>query len=303
MRRHLALIVTSALVLAGCGSGGGGGEGLDSVDVGSGKTPSVAVEAGFTSEKTDVRVIADGSGEEIEDGDTVKLNYVAVNGRTGKEFDNSFKAEQPMVLTLDEGSVLPGFLKGLTGQKVGARVLAAIAPQDGFGASGQTQLGVEPDDTMLFLFDVVAKVPTTVSGDAQKLPSDVPQVTVEDDVPTGFDAGKDVPDEPAEATAHVVIKGDGAKIADDASITANYLGQVYPDGEVFDQSWSRGVPSVFSLDSVIPCWKELIPGQTVGSRIVLECPAADAYGDKPPEGSTIKAGDSLVFVVDLLDAA
>lgn len=302
MRRHLALIVTSALVLAGCGSGGGG-EDLDSVEIGSGKTPSVAVEAGFTTDKTDVRVIAEGSGEEIEDGDTVKLNYVAVNGRTGKEFDNSFKAEQPMVLTLDEGSVLPGFLKGLTGQKVGARVLAAIAPQDGFGANGQTQLGVESDDTMLFLFDVVAKVPTTVSGTAEKLPSDVPQLTLKDDVPTGFEAGKDVPDEPAEATAHVVVKGEGEKIADDASVTANYLGEVYPDGEVFDESWSRGAPSVFSLDSVIACWKDLIPGQTVGSRVVLECPADDAYGDEPPEGSTIKAGDSLVFVVDLLDAA
>lgn len=301
MRRHLVLIVTSAIVLAGCGSGGS--EDLDSVEVGSGKTPTVAVEAGFTTEKTDVRVVAEGSGEEIQDGDTVKLNYVAVNGRTGKEFDNSFKAEQPMVLTLDEGSVLPGFLKGLTGQKVGARVLAAIAPQDGFGSNGQGQLGVEADDTMLFLFDVVAKIPTTVSGEQEKAPADVPQVTLEDDVPTGFKAGKDVPDEPAEAAVHVLVKGEGEKIADDASVTANYLGQVYPDGEVFDQSWSRGVPSVFSLDSVILCWKDLIPGQTVGSRVVLECPADDAYGDEPPDGSTIKAGDSLVFVVDLLDAA
>ena len=42
MRRHLVLLVTSVLVLAGCGSGGG--EGLDSVEVGSGKNPTVAVD-------------------------------------------------------------------------------------------------------------------------------------------------------------------------------------------------------------------------------------------------------------------
>ena len=81
-----------------------------------------------------------------------------------------------------------------------------------------------------------------------------------------------------------MIQGDGAEVKKGQTITAHYVGQVYPDGEVFDSSWTKGPPASFSLDQVIKCWKDLIPGQKVGSRIVLVCPADTAYGDSPQEG-------------------
>ena len=86
MRRNLALALTSvlALVLAGCGAGSGG---LDDVKVSSAKSPSVTVPDDFTASATETRVVKEGSGAEVKDGDTVKLNYVAVNGRTGKQFE------------------------------------------------------------------------------------------------------------------------------------------------------------------------------------------------------------------------
>ena len=59
---------------------------------------------------------------------------------------------------MSETSVLPGFVKGLKGKKVGSRVLVAIPPKDGFGQA-QPDLGMKKDDTMVFLFDIVAKVP------------------------------------------------------------------------------------------------------------------------------------------------
>lgn len=306
MRRNLAIVLTSALVLVGCGSGSGGG--LDAVEVGSSKNPSVTVPEDFTTDSTQTRVVNEGSGDEVEDGDTVKLNYVAVNGRTGKQFDNSFKAESPLTTQLTEGSVLTGFVKGLTGQKVGSRVLVAIPPKDGF-AEGQARdqaeqtLGVKADDTMVFLFDIVAKVPTEAKGVAEKLPKTVPSITLKDDKPAGFETSGDVTKDPEKAAAYVAIKGDGEKVAKGASITAHYVGQVYPDGKVFDSSWDRGTPSTFSLDQVIACWKDLLPGQTIGSRVVLVCPADSAYGDSPQEGSGIEPGDTLTFAIDLLDAS
>lgn len=306
MRRHLAIVLTSALVLAGCGSGSGGG--LDAIEVGASKNPSVTVPEDFTTDATETRVVEEGSGEAVEDGDTVKLNYVAVNGRTGKQFDNSFKAESPLTTQLTEGSVLSGFVKGLTGQKVGSRVLVAIPPEDGF-AEGQARdqaeqtLGVKADDTMVFLFDIVAKVPSEATGEAEKLPDSVPSITLEDDKPSGFESSSDVTKDPKKPAAYVAIKGDGDEVPEGASITAQYVGQVYPDGEVFDSSWDRGAPSTFSLDQVIACWKDLLPGQTIGSRVVLVCPADSAYGDQPQEGSGIEPGDTLTFAIDLLDAS
>ena len=262
----------------------------------------LTVAKDFSTGSTQTRLITKGTGEKVATGDSVKVNYVAVNGRTGKQFDNSFTSKSPLTVTLDETSALPGFLKGLEGQNVGSRVLVAIPPKDGFKAA-RTELGIKADDTMVFLFDIVAKVPTEASGKTRKAPQDIPAVVQTDDHPSGFKPTKKTPDTISKPGVHVLIEGDGAVVKKGQSITAHYVGQVYPDGKVFDSSWTKGSPATFSLDQVIACWKDLIPGQKVGSRIELVCPADAAYGDSPQPGSGIKAGDSLVFAIDLLDAS
>ena len=301
VRRILALSAAVCLLLAGCGSDSSS-NGLAGVEVRGGDSPKLTVDTDFTTAATETRVVKKGTGEEIASGDSVKVNYVAVNGRTGKQFDNSFTSKSPLTITLNDTSTLKGFLKGLTGQKVGSRVLVSIPPKDGFGQA-QTQLGIKADDTLVFLFDIVAKVPDKAVGKAKKLPATVPTIVEKDGKPSGFKPTPTTPAKASKARAHTVIEGDGATIQDGQTITAQYVGQVYPDGKVFDSSWAKGPPASFNLDQVIACWKELIPGHKIGSRIVLVCPAATGYGDKPPAGSAIKAGDSLVFAIDLLDAS
>jgi peptidylprolyl isomerase len=41
----------------------------------------------------------------------------------------------------------------------------------------------------------------------------------------------------------------------------------------------------------------------VGEKAILKCRADYAYGDHPSPGSAIKAGDTLLFDVELLDFA
>ena len=301
VRRILAVSAAACLLLTGCGSDSKSG-GLDDVAVRGGDSPKLTVAKGFTTASTETRVITKGSGEKLATGDSVKVNYVAVNGRTGKQFDNSFTSKSPLSLTLDQQAVLPGFVKGLTGQRVGSRVLVAVPPKDGFGQANKS-LGLEADDTMVFLFDIVSKVPQKAAGKAQKLPATVPSIVEQDGHPSGFKATKKTPDSVSKASAHLVIEGEGPAVKKGQSITAQYVGQVYPDGKVFDSSWAKGKPATFQLDQVVKCWKDLIPGVKVGSRVVLVCPADSAYGDKPPAGSSIKAGDTLLFAIDLLDAS
>ncbi len=300
MRRILAVSAAASVLLAGCGSDSSGG--LDGVSVRGGDNPKISVAKDFTTTATKIRVLTEGDGDEVKTGDSVKVNYVAVNGRTGKQFDNSFTSKSPLTITLDEQSALPGFAKALTGQKVGSRLLVAIPPKDGFGGA-QTQLGIKADDSMVFLFDLLAKVPDRATGSTKKLPKDVPSIIEKNDHPDGFKATKQTPAKIAKASAHVVIEGDGPVVEKGQSITAQYVGQVYPDGEVFDSSWTKGAPATFQLDQVIACWKDLIPGQKIGSRVVLLCPADTAYGDSPQPGGPIKPGDTLMFAIDVLDAA
>jgi peptidylprolyl isomerase len=290
--------LTFALAVSGCSAGSP----LDKLDVGGGaQSPKVTIPENFTVEKTTTKVIQQGDGPKLAAGDLAKVAFVAYNGRTGKQFDTSYGGRTPLTVDLGKGKSLPGFAKALEGQPVGTRLLAAIPPIDGFGAA-RPEVGLQKSDTMVFYLNVLEKVGKVATGKKQALPADVPTVVVADGRPTGFKKTATTPAQLSESSAHIVIEGDGTKVPKDGTVVAHYLGQVFPEGDVFDASWDRGAPATFPLASVIKCWQELLPGVPIGSRVVLECTAGDAYGDSPQPGGKIKPGDALLFVVDVLDA-
>ena len=302
MRRLQVIGISTLLVVLGaCGTGGGA---LDEIEVSKAATPKVKVPTGTETTKTTTKVIEEGSGEEVAAGDSIKLNYVALNGRTGKQFDSSYAAGTPSTFTLDDKSVLPGFIKSLKGQKVGSRILALVPPKDGFNAA-QESFDLKKDDTMVFVFDIVAKLPTQAEGEAKKLSKSLPKLELNDKgQPTKFVQTDDTKKKQTKASAHVVIQGTGDKIKKDQSVSVQYVGQVYPAGKIFDASWSRGAPANFALTEgqLIKCWTDLLVGQRVGSRVVLVCPSDTAYG-KDGRAPDIKGGDTLIFAIDLLDAS
>jgi peptidylprolyl isomerase len=135
------------------------------------------------------------------------------------------------------------------------------------------------------------------------LPSGVPAILDSDGIPTGFEKTNATPSKIAKTRLHVVKAGKGATIKASGSVTAQYLGQVFPAGAVFDSSYQRGTPATFPLNGVIPCWRDLLAGQKVGSRVVLLCDSKDAYDKTPPPGSGIEPGDDLIFLVDIINAS
>lgn len=301
MRRILVAVVTAGLLLSGCSSDTDDGS-LDSIDVSGTDKPTVKVDKGFEASSTTTRVITEGDGDKIVEGDAVSINYLTVNGRTGKQFDNSFTGGSPMVVTLSKDTqLLAGLVKGIIGQRIGSRFLVAIPPKDGFDAANDS-LGLKADDTMIFLIDAVSKVPQEASGKKADLPDSVPSIVLDDDGhPSGFKAGKSVAKDP-KTSSHVVIEGDGPKLEAGQTLLAQYVGQVYPDGAVFDESWSSKAASFqVGTGQVIKCWDDQLVGKKIGSRVVLVCPADVAYGDQ--DRGDIKAGDTLLFAVDLLAAS
>lgn len=95
--------------------------------------------------------------------------------------------------------------------------------------------------------------------------------------------------------------GGGAVVTANSTVTAHYVGYGMTTGAMFDGSWSRGEPATFPLAGVIVGWQEGLQGMKVGGRRALLIPAEMAYGDSPPPGSGIEAGETLLFVVDLVD--
>jgi peptidylprolyl isomerase len=97
-----------------------------------------------------------------------------------------------------------------------------------------------------------------------------------------------------------VIVGSGDKVPAGATVTADYVGYGGATGQMFDGSWLRGEPATFPLDQVIIGWQEGLVGMQAGGRRLLVIPAELGYGDNPPPGSGIEAGETLIFVVDLV---
>ena len=107
---------------------------------------------------------------------------------------------------------------------------------------------------------------------------------------------------PADLVIEDLVLGDGAEAKAGDSVSAHYVGVAHSTGEEFDASWSRGAPLDFRLGvgQVIKGWDDGIAGMKVGGRRKLTIPASLAYGDRGA-GGAIKPGETLIFVVDLVD--
>ena len=93
---------------------------------------------------------------------------------------------------------------------------------------------------------------------------------------------------------------DGIQPDSNDLVRVNYEGAL-TDGEVFDSSYTRGVPAAMALDQLIPAWQEAIPHMRVGDEWTLWVPPAQGYG---AEGSgPIPPNSVLVFRIELLDVA
>lgn len=100
----------------------------------------------------------------------------------------------------------------------------------------------------------------------------------------------------------VLEEGDGPEVSPGATVVANYAGHVWHSDEPFDSSYERSEPSQFSLDFVVAGWQEGIPGNNVGSRLLLSVPPEDGYGSQGRPEAGIGGEDTMVFVVDVLGA-
>ena len=115
-------------------------------------------------------------GAVVKAGQTVEVNYHGVDGRTGKTFDESFSRGTPIAFSLAQ--VVPGFSKGLVGQRQGSRVVIAMPGKDGYDASGgNPQAGIEVGDTLIFVVDLVGVQLAGPEGTAVKPKAGLPTVT------------------------------------------------------------------------------------------------------------------------------
>lgn len=97
----------------------------------------------------------------------------------------------------------------------------------------------------------------------------------------------------------IIKQGSGVKPAVEDTIKVHYKGTTI-DGNVFDDSYSRGEPIEFPLGNLIEGWKQTLVLMPVGSKWQIFLPSDYGYGDRGA-GANIPGGATLIFELELLD--
>jgi len=324
MRRLLAITVIpllACLVIAGCGSSKPSASASSSSSAAAnsnanasvtvagvfGTTPVVKIPKLNAGSKLTVKTVIQGTGPTVTKSDAMAVNFV-VYFWTGTS--SSLKADtytsNPTVLG---GSTMPPFLQtALIGQKVGSRVLAVIPPADGYSAAQKAQLGITGSPTLVFVIDVLKSYPDTASASGTQEsngggtlptvsahPGSAPTVSIPSSKP------------PTTLVTKTLIKGSGPKLVKGEYVVTQYTGYIWrTPKQPFNSSWSGGSPFGFiigaSPSQVITGFDTGLVGQTVGSRVMLVIPPKDGYGSAGQSQAGITGTDTLVFVVDIIDA-
>lgn len=306
------LLSLSLVGLAACGSSSSdteeGGKPLSSVTIEGkqGKEPKVTFDGRLDGSKTETETVIEGDGETVADGDTATASFWIGNGFTQEEATSTYdQGPQKVELTSD---VLKPLREAIVGHKVGDRVAVLTSAEDAYGETGNPTIGIGNKDSVLFVVDILGRADTVPAldgpqGEDKKPAGWAPTLIEKDGVVTGLDFSS-AHKPSGKLIATTLVKGDGAKVKKGQTITVDYLGQVYDADKPFDESYSKD-PAEFPIGvgQVIKGWDERLVGRTVGSRVILEIPPADGYGETGNESAGIKGTDTLFFVVDILAAS
>src|SRR6266568_7554400 len=246
MRRFLALIaipLLACVVLAGCGSSKSTASSSSSsastaanssvTATGSfGKAPTVNIPKAKPGNSLAIKTLIQGTGTTLTKKDALAANFVLYfwSGTSSSLKANTYTSSPTVI----GGTMLPGLESALIGKKVGSRILAVIPPSQGYGTSGNSQLGITGSTTLVFVIDVLKSYADTagatgtqVSSGGGTLPSvsaksgSAPTVTFPSSSPPGA------------LVTRTLVKGSGPKVAKGDYVIAQYAGYIWRTKKVF----------------------------------------------------------------------
>jgi FKBP-type peptidyl-prolyl cis-trans isomerase len=304
----LLLPLAAALALAGCGSSAAPPASPNATVTATGSfgsAPTVKIPAEKASSDLYIKTEVRGTGPALAKSDSFLSNYTVYiwSGTTHKLALSTFTST-PQVLA---NTLLPGLTKALDGQKMGSRVLVVLPPKYGYGSAGNSQVGVTGTDTLVFVVDMIKVYSATESASGTQVSNgggSLPTVTSTAGKAPTVKVPATTP--PSSLVVKTLIKGSGPPVTKGQYVVTQYVGLNWRTRAVFDSSWSRGTPLGFEIgatpEQIIPGWDKGLVGVPVGSRVMLVIPPKDGYGSAGASSAGIKGTDTLVFVVDVLDA-
>jgi peptidylprolyl isomerase len=223
--------------------------------------------AGKTRNGVASEVLKPGTGDARPGKDDVVIIDYSAWTTDGKMFDSSVARGRPSEMQLK--NMLPGLAEGIEQMQVGESRRLWIPEKQAFkGKEGKPKGTVVFDVTLL-------EIPTHAPADVKTPPAEATK--------TGS------------GLVYQVLKpGTGTHHPNKAdTVTVQYTGWT-TDGKMFDSTLTRGAPSSFPLDRVIPGWTEGMALMVEGEKARFWIPERLAY-----KGASAPYGD-LVFDIELI---
>jgi peptidylprolyl isomerase len=317
-RQRLIRLLTAACLaapilggLAGCGGSASAAE-LPAVSGAVGEQASISIPASVAPPTKVVSgVLVQGGGAQLADGDAVVVDYTLMDWTGAKLIGSTYGTgaapDKTQEFVLGSSSALQSWNQVLPRVRVGSRVEIVTPPSGAFGAGGASAYGISGSDDLVYVLDVVGGYPGTadITG-TEPVQADraLPAVSGQPgsgQPKIGLPAGLAPP---GTLTTKVLVHGSGAALAAGQRLMVQYEGVDWNTGRVFESSFARGqiASFVYGSDGVIPGWNTGLAGAHVGDRVLLVVPASAAYGAKGVPSAGIGGGNTLVFVIDIVDA-
>ena len=323
MRKIISLTAASmaaALLLAGCAAGTNSAldapvvcqpysssPALDKISISekNNSAPSISYSGALSATGLQSRVVSQGTGPKFGGNQQAKIEYEILNASTKKVLSGSAWDGTNPVTQVFAGSTAKNSIdlcRALSGAREGAVVAFLADSKTSHKNKADAANGIAATDALLFVFKVVKVWLPKAIGDVQMGKDGFPQVVSDKNgVPGITMANWDASAAPSNFQEEVLIKGHGATVKANETVTVHYAGYLWSSAKTeFDSSWKNGSPATFQLKkgALIKGFIKALVGQSVGSRVVAILPAADGYG--ATGSGSIPGGATLIFVIDIL---
>lgn len=254
-----------------------------------GEQPTVTLpeETSVSTSQRSLVLTSESSTARAREGDVVGINFVVLDGQTGKELDGTEfskdRAAAPVLVAADYA--FPGLYKGLLCARVGERILMAIAPQDGLGPSASAEWNIQPDATLIMVMDVLSVGPPRADGQSAQLPNGFPNVVTDSSGAVGVVLPPVAA--PTEVRVAESIIGRGSVVRAEDVVIGQAISVDWATRSVLSSTWADGTPTSFGDQATGADIRGFLTGYPVGSQVVMLLPS--------PTGATVHVVDILAI--------
>ncbi|MEM9989892.1 MAG: FKBP-type peptidyl-prolyl cis-trans isomerase [Pseudomonadota bacterium] len=275
-----------------------------------------------------IQTLTEGTGETTAtENDYLRLHFKLSNLSDGELQDSRDLEENPIVVPSFNAIPLPGMAEALGQMKEGETAKVVVPPALAFGEQGLPGQ-VAPNETFIYELELIEVIPESdtdrraeIDAEQQRLAEEAQKEmearqaemreAFEKVATENLAASQDFLNEQKEVDGvqstesgllYQVVENGGEGVTPDEwdEVEVHYRGTL-PDGTEFDSSYSRGEPTSFPLNRVIPGWTEGVALMNVGDKYRFFIPPELAYGEMGTQGGPIGPNQALVFDVELLN--